>query len=453
MATRPAIRAERLGKRYRLGERQTYRTLVDALAGVTRAPSRAWRRRRDSTVTGAAGSKILWALRDACFEVAPGEVLGIIVRNGAGKSTLLKVLSRITEPTEGFADVAGRVASLLEVGSGLHPELTGSENIYLLGATMGMTRAEIRRKFDEIVAFAEVEKFVDTPVKRFSSGMYMRLAFSVSAHLEPDILVIDEVLAVGDAAFQKKCLGKMDDVAHQGGRTVLFVSHNMDAVRRLCDRAMWLEGGRIREIAPAVECTRSYLMSGLSKDDAVAFDPPHRLAGGLPVRLCSAQVTDGDGVCQPVYSAATPLAVRITWETVAPVYRPRIGFVLQTVEGVDVLQSLDVNAWQRQVLPPGRWVSTCLVPGGLLNEGSYLIDLGADGWADTDEMREHYGFTSSRTGPLLRFDIEDNTTLRSKHYGQYGTLDVRWPGVLLMDLAWQQEPAGEAPASTLRAGA
>jgi lipopolysaccharide transport system ATP-binding protein len=260
MSTTPVIRATGLGKQYRLGRAQqrhnTIRDAVSATAGrilTTVSPSR---RRR----AGSDSDTLFWALRDVSFDVTAGEVLGVIGANGAGKSTLLKILCRITEPTEGRADLRGRVGSLLEVGTGFHSELTGRENTYLSGAILGMPRAEIDRKFDEIVEFAEVERFIDTPVKHYSSGMYLRLAFAVAAHLEPDILIVDEVLAVGDVSFQRKCLGKMDAVA-RGGRTVLFVSHNMDAVRRLCSRCIFLTQGYITDSGdPAAVVTR-YLSS------------------------------------------------------------------------------------------------------------------------------------------------------------------------------------------------
>jgi lipopolysaccharide transport system ATP-binding protein len=251
-----AIRAEGLGKKYRLQHRQAerYATLRDLLSGS--APR-------------ATSTEDFWALRDVSFEVQHGEVVGIIGRNGAGKSTLLKILSRITEPTEGRVGINGRVGSLLEVGTGFHPELTGRENIFLNGAILGMTRAEIQRKFDEIVAFAEVEKFLDTPVKRYSSGMYVRLAFAVAAHLEPELLVVDEVLAVGDASFQRKCLGKMEDVSRKEGRTVLFVSHNMQAVHTLCTRGIVLESGRTIHVGNVDECVQRYLESVSGKTGSV----------------------------------------------------------------------------------------------------------------------------------------------------------------------------------------
>jgi lipopolysaccharide transport system ATP-binding protein len=259
------IRVEGLGKSYRL-RHERYEALRDVITDRFRSLGRRLVGRASAPDAGGEEEEF-WALRDVGFDVKRGEVLGIIGRNGAGKSTLLKVLSRITEPTEGRVTIRGRVASLLEVGTGFHPELTGRENIYLNGAILGMTRSEIRRKFDEIVAFAETERFLDTPVKRYSSGMYVRLAFAVAAHLEPDILVVDEVLAVGDAEFQRKCLGKMRDVS-QGGRTVLFVSHNMAAVQALCGRGVLLDRGRVVFDGRASEAVRQYLESGSAAVDS-----------------------------------------------------------------------------------------------------------------------------------------------------------------------------------------
>jgi lipopolysaccharide transport system ATP-binding protein len=257
----PAVRVEALGKRYALGRRQRYNTLRDAIAASLSRPLRAMTRggtRRDEPVPAIAG--VHWALRDVSFEVPQGQVLGIIGRNGAGKSTLLKILSRIVEPTTGSADIYGRVGSLLEVGTGFHSELTGRENIYLNGAILGMRRAEIRRKFDEIVSFAETGAFLDTPVKHYSSGMHMRLAFAVAAHLETQVLLVDEVLAVGDAAFQRRCIGKMGAVA-QSGRTVLFISHQLEAVQRLCSRCLLLDNGEIVRDGTSASVVGAYLSS------------------------------------------------------------------------------------------------------------------------------------------------------------------------------------------------
>lgn len=252
-----AIRVENLGKRYRIGQRERYYALRDVLARSLTAPFRFLHRNNHSPVPDSQSPNFIWALKDVSFEVKQGEVVGIIGRNGAGKTTLLKILARITEPTEGYAEVRGRVGSLLEVGTGFHPELTGRENIYLSGAILGMTKREIDRKFDEIVAFSGVEQFLDTPLKHYSVGMQMRLAFAVAAHLDPEILLVDEVLAVGDLEFQKKCLGKMEEVS-RSGRTVLFVSHQMNQIRRLCERVFWLDGGRIVREGPTHEVVSAY---------------------------------------------------------------------------------------------------------------------------------------------------------------------------------------------------
>jgi lipopolysaccharide transport system ATP-binding protein len=282
-----AIRVEDLGKRYRIGgPKEAYGTLRDSLVSLAKVPLRAVQR------GSANGHREFWALRDVSFEVKRGEVLGVIGRNGAGKSTLLKILSQITEPTTGYAEIRGRVGSLLEVGTGFHPELTGRENIYLNGAILGMKKAEIDRAFDEIVEFAEIEQFLDTPDKRYSSGMYMRLAFSIAAHLEPEILIVDEVLAVGDGAFQKKCLGKMGDVANEG-RTVLFVSHNLAAVESLCRRAVVLSAGNVVcDQAPGIAIARYFALSQSPGGGQAEITTDHRDGTGR-VRFHSLAFFDG----------------------------------------------------------------------------------------------------------------------------------------------------------------
>ncbi len=266
------IRAENLGKRYEIGEREQYTALRDVLSHALSAPARMFRHRKPQSSNGDVTH--IWALKDVSFEIRQGEVVGIIGRNGAGKSTLLKILARVTKPTTGYADVQGRMGTLLEVGTGFHPELTGRENTYLNGAILGMSKKEVTRKFDEIVAFAEVEKFIDTPVKHYSSGMYLRLAFAVAAHLETEILLVDEVLSVGDLAFQKKCLGKIGDVA-KAGRTILLISHQMNQIRRLCDRAIWLVSGNLVAQGPVGEVVSAYevAMMDLRKanDDSHCF--------------------------------------------------------------------------------------------------------------------------------------------------------------------------------------
>jgi lipopolysaccharide transport system ATP-binding protein len=305
-----AIRVENVSKRYRIGQNTGpyYVTLRDRIATAFTNPfrrlsSRAYRPGLTPDNERRATDEYIWALKGISFEVRQGEVIGIIGRNGAGKSTLLKILSRITEPTEGYAELHGRVRSLLEVGTGFHPELTGRENIYLNGAILGMRKAEITRKFDEIVAFAEVEKFVDTPVKHYSSGMYVRLAFAVAAHLEPEILIVDEVLAVGDAMFQKKCLGKMQDVASEG-RTVLFVSHNMATIERLCDRCILLQEGQVSKIGIPTDVIHTYINTDQNQNlewNRKGDFPPHahvrRLTvcdeAGLPVKTVTSKSTVG----------------------------------------------------------------------------------------------------------------------------------------------------------------
>jgi homopolymeric O-antigen transport system ATP-binding protein len=272
-----AIRAENLSKRYRIGERERYLALRDVLTRALRAPARIFRPQPPASGNGHRSH--IWALKDVSFEVRQGEVVGIIGRNGAGKTTLLKILARVTKPTRGFAEVRGRMGSLLEVGTGFHPELTGRENVFLSGAILGMSKSEIRRKFDEIVAFAEVEKFIDTPLKHYSTGMQTRLAFAVAAHLEPEILLVDEVLSVGDLAFQKKCLGKMGDVA-KAGRTILFISHQMNQIRRLCQRVLWVQGGAIRADGPAKLLVNEYGAASLADGEVTAGEAEASIAFG-----------------------------------------------------------------------------------------------------------------------------------------------------------------------------
>jgi ABC-type polysaccharide/polyol phosphate transport system ATPase subunit len=318
MAKDIAIHVSGLGKQYRIGEGQgQYRTLRDSIASAVFRPVRAVRSLWAGGDNGRAAPHAIWALKDVSFEVECSEVVGIIGHNGAGKSTLLKVLSRITEPTEGYADIHGRVGSLLEVGTGFHPELTGRENIYLNGAILGMRRKEVERKFDEIVAFAEVEKFLDTPVKRYSSGMYMRLAFAVAANLDPDILVVDEVLAVGDVAFQKKCLGRMREVASHG-RTVLFVSHNMEAVRRLCTRCILLSRGRITEDGDPGEVIERYFRPvGAGRKTEPTY------VASSDVKSLTVEV-DGRPADEAVWRTACPLRITIGVELKEPGSCPRV---------------------------------------------------------------------------------------------------------------------------------
>jgi lipopolysaccharide transport system ATP-binding protein len=308
------IRVEKIGKRYRVGE-AAGGMLRDRIAGALRNPVGALRRKRRET---------FWALKDISFEVQEGEVLGLIGRNGAGKSTLLKVLARITKPTVGHAEIHGRVGSLLEVGTGFHPELTGRENCFLNGAILGMGRREIARKFDEIVAFAEVEKFIDTPVKHYSSGMYIRLAFAVAAHLETEILFVDEVLSVGDVSFQKKCLGKMGDVARQG-RTVVFVSHQMAAVRRLCQRALWVEAGSVRLDASAHEAVSTYEAAMARGDAREKKEDRHSISRTCVLSWGIANPTTDNPY---MLDHLGPVTIRITADIQQPLRRGAHGLAL-----------------------------------------------------------------------------------------------------------------------------
>ncbi len=315
-----AIHAEGLSKRYALGGRAPVVGLRHVLTDFLKAPLRPFRRRAPEQI---------WALRDVSFEVREGEVVGLIGRNGAGKTTLLKLLARITRPTAGYAEIRGRVGSLLEVGTGFHGELTGRENTYLSGAILGMTKKEMDRKFDEIVAFAELEKFIDTPVKHYSAGMHMRLAFAVAAHLEPDILLVDEVLAVGDLGFQKKCLGKMSEVA-QGGRTILFVSHQLNQIRRLCQRVMWVDGGGIRESGPTAQVVAAY-ESAMSSGKWMGDERPD--AQRVKARFLSWEVVEPRAELPNLLNSSGPLTVRFSMQVNEPVHIGHHGVALFNNEG------------------------------------------------------------------------------------------------------------------------
>jgi lipopolysaccharide transport system ATP-binding protein len=368
-----AIHVHKLGKRYRIaGAEQPYHTLRDTLAAAVLGPARAAK----SYLTGGNGrrrAQDLWALKDVSFEVSQGSVVGIIGRNGAGKSTLLKILSRITEPTEGYADVRGRIGSLLEVGTGFHPELTGRENIQLSGAILGMPRAEIMRKFDEMVAFAEVERFVDTPVKFYSSGMYLRLAFAVAAHLEPEILLVDEVLAVGDARFQRKCMDKMQDVG-EAGRTVLFVSHNMPAISRLCERAILLEDGMVQGDGPATQIVGSYLTSGLGTMAARTWGDLERAPGGEIVRLRSVRMRTQEGETCDTVDIRYPIGVEMEYEVLKSGHVLLPHFTVHNPEGVCAFVANDQDpAWRGRPRPAGRYRSTGWIPGNFLAEGTMFV--------------------------------------------------------------------------------
>jgi lipopolysaccharide transport system ATP-binding protein len=422
---KPIIRIENLGKRYQLGTRDAgYDTLRDSITRAVRAPWERLRRRN-----GKRDDETIWALKDVRFDVAPGEVVGVIGRNGAGKSTLLKVLSRITEPTTGRAELYGRVASLLEVGTGFHPELTGRENVYLNGAILGMRKAEIDRKFDEIVAFAELEKFLDTPVKRYSSGMYMRLAFAVASHLEPEILVIDEVLAVGDAAFQKKCLGKMSAVAMEG-RTVLFVSHNMIAMQSLCRRIIWLDGGEIVESGPAGDVVSNYLQGSVGSAALLeeVWDDAATAPGNDVVRLHRVRVKPQDENSPPHLTLNTPFLIEIEyWNLVADT---QLHIALHLFTEQDIVAFTTGNGTDlvrnHRRRPVGLVRCICYVPGELLNAGRHRFVL----YFVKDGSSLSYRYRSE-----VSFEIVDLEEREGSWYG-------REPGAVRPILQWTTEHLG-----------
>jgi len=386
----PAVSVEGLRKYYRLGQREPYRALRDVLAGAFTAPLRR-ARRRPRRVEG------IWALDDVSFELRRGEVLGLIGANGAGKSTLLKVLSRITAPTEGQVVIRGRVGSLLEVGTGFHPELTGRENVYLNGAILGMRKAEIDRRFDEIVDFSGIARFLDTPVKRYSSGMQVRLAFSVAAHLEPEILLVDEVLAVGDAEFQRKCLGKMHDVTRQG-RTVVFVSHNLAAVRSLCSRALLLEKGRLLFDGETDEAIERYLGRGGGRGTAVVEGDrleervaKRRLYGAEPLFRCDRiAVLDEAGLPASSFQSDEEIRVAVDYVVLRPVPSFRILLTLTDGNQAPVLRTESVDAVDGPVtLEPGSYRSEVVVPRGLL--GDAQLDLNISLIAEVNQVIDYAG--------------------------------------------------------------
>lgn len=367
-----AIRVDRLGKQYRLGAGRVSRNVREVLTSAVSAPFRAlWRVRED----GAVRDETIWALKEVSFEVKRGEVLGIIGRNGAGKSTLLKILSRITEPSEGCVELWGRVGSLLEVGTGFHSELSGRENVYLNGVILGMKRAEIDRKFEEIVAFAGVERFLDVPVKHYSSGMYMRLAFSVAAHLETEIVLVDEVLAVGDAAFQRKCLGKMQDVAGQG-RTVLFVSHNMDAIRQLCGRSLLIRSGRLYRDGETEDVVAEYLSDAVSSDVG-DFDYAHHPARAAKYAAIITRVrlgSEGGGATTLFYPDDT-MRIDLTLDPHAPIKEPRVAIAIEDSLGRRIMTL--ASYFQAAPLPDiqAKREVRCVIPRLNLGPGRYLLSV------------------------------------------------------------------------------
>jgi len=378
-----AVTADGLSKVYRLGlKEQVHDTFARAAIDFIRSPLQNYRKYRSlyqfddvaaDGPTTADQADILWALRDVSFDIKRGEVVGFIGRNGAGKSTLLKILTRITPPTRGRAEIRGRVASLLEVGTGFHRELSGRENIYLNGTILGMTKREVESKFDEIVEFSGVERFIDTPVKRYSSGMAVRLAFAVAAHLEPEILIIDEVLAVGDAEFQKKCISKMQDVRKQG-RTVLFVSHNMPAVAMLCSRAILLNGGQVVMDGPPGEVIGHYFSSDGSASAEREWLDPETAPGRDVARLRSVRVVDRDGRTARSVDIREDVGIEMVFDVIRPGYKLLPHYYIYNEEGSVVFASLNHDPnWYEKTYSVGRYASTMWIPGNYLTSGTLLV--------------------------------------------------------------------------------
>ena len=407
-----------------------------SVRGLCKAYTIAHTRPRATTLAEAVSRKLrnpferaaqeqFWALQEVDFDIRQGEAVGIIGRNGAGKSTLLKLLSRITTPTRGEIVLYGPVGSLLEVGTGFHPELTGRENIFLNGSILGMRRKEIARRFDEIVAFAEIEKFLDTPVKRYSSGMYVRLAFAVAAHLNPEILVVDEVLAVGDAAFQKKCLGKMGEVASQEGRTVLFVSHNMTAVQSLCGRALWMENGTLKADGNPQDVVPRYLKTAFSPRREMNWEDPSAAPGNDKVRLRRVAVRPESGPADRIIDLHTSLLLEFDYWNLIANTRLNLSVVVMNEEGLPLFNTapMEEPSWHGRPFPSGLFRSTVRIPGELLNDGTHRVQL---------YIVEDQSVVLSRHDDLLVFDVVEPPGERQHWYG-------KWIGAVRPQLDWTTE--------------
>jgi lipopolysaccharide transport system ATP-binding protein len=420
--SQPAIRVHKLSKEYRLAHNyKRGRTFREMLVEVAQAP---FRRLSGSR---ARSTEIFSALRDVSFEVQPGEVVGIIGRNGAGKSTLLKILSRITDPSSGRAELRGRIASLLEVGTGFHPELTGRENIFLNGALLGMSRAEVVRKFEAIVAFSEVEKFLDTPVKHYSSGMYVRLAFAVAAHLQQEILLVDEVLAVGDSSFQKKCLGKMESVANEG-RTVLFVSHHMPTVTRVCPRTILLDRGGVAFDGESHQAVSAYLASGLGVTAAREWSDLYSAPGDNVVRLLSVRARQTDGAIGDAFDIRRPIAIEMEYQVFESGHVLCPSFHLFNEEGVNLFAAVDQDVhWRYQPRSVGRYVSTAWIPGNFFAEGVVLVLAAMSCW-----KTRTWHFSEREVVAFHVIDSLDGDSARGDYVGPV-------PGVLRPMLKWETQ--------------
>src|SRR6266403_3295525 len=417
----PAIRGEKLGKRYRIGERQRYLALRDILTQTAKAPLRLFRAGAPKSASNGAGH--IWALKDASFEVREGEVVGIVGRNGAGKSTLLKILARVTKPTEGFAKIHGRLGSLLEVGTGFHAELTGRENVYLSGAILGMKKREIVRKFDEIVAFAEVEKFIDTPLKHYSTGMQMRLAFAVAAHLDPEVLLVDEVLAVGDAQFQKKCLGKMSQVSKEG-RTILFVSHHMPSIASLCSSAVLLDAGEIVRRGETREVVADYLSTHVAKTGTATWDLDNA-PGDETARIRKIEVCDPGGTPTDSLWLGDTIRLLMEFTILKPGLRVSPVFSVKDPSGLVVFSSANYEepSWGIHCYDQGRVRTICEVPAHILNEGKYLVDA---------MLVQEGRFVKAHSENAVGFTVYDDASTRGDYLGE-------WRGVVRQRCGWQTE--------------
>lgn len=414
-----AISVERLGKRYRLGRHgDPYGRLTESLWRGIRAPLDAFRRQEPEA------SEWVWALHDVSFDIRQGETVGFIGHNGAGKTTLLKVLSRITEPTTGSVELRGRVSSLLEVGTGFHPELTGRENVYLSSAVFGMRRAEIDRKFDEIVDFAgvEVAEYLDTPVKRYSSGMQVRLGFAVAAHLEPDILIVDEVLAVGDAAFQQKCLGKLDDAASQG-RTVLLVSHNMAAVQSLCKRAVWLDHGGVVSDGDAGRIVPAYLATSVPVAVERTWQDPASAPGNSNVRLLAISARPESREPESVITANSPVLLETVYENMHPNARLKVIMEIYNRNRTLIIHTASEHESDLRgaPMPRGTYRSVCRIPGKLLNTGRHSVNVRI-------VRDEHH--TDVSLEDAVVFDIVESNATEAYH---------DWLGAVRPELEWRTD--------------
>jgi lipopolysaccharide transport system ATP-binding protein len=416
-----AIDVDTLSKRYRLGQYQAaYGTLRETLVHATKRLARQEHDRPASEI---------WALRDVSFEVPEGQVLGVIGRNGAGKSTLLKILTRIVTPTAGRAEIRGRVGSLLEVGTGFNQELTGRENVYLNGAILGMKRREIEARFDDIVEFSGVERFIDTPVKRYSSGMYVRLAFAVAAHLEPEIMLVDEVLSVGDAEFQRRCLGRMEELGN-AGRTVLFVSHALPAIAQLCDRAIWIDGGQVVGDGRPAEVIANYLHQSHSAGTERVWTEDSAPGNDL-AKILAIRVVPHEGLPPGVVDVRRPIAVEISFKVLRegkPLF-PKIKVLDQ--EGAIAFNAMDTDERWLEPTPPGEYVATAWIPANLLNVGSAIVEPAICS-LDFPKLEHHAAVYEAVSFEVL--DPSEGDSARGRFSGQ-------WRGVVRPLLDWTCEPA------------